>query len=58
MDQQCQILAYLPNVCDIYNNKILFDYPTGSIREERIYDINELQKIAREKLEEEGNDEV
>lgn len=58
MDQQCQILAYFPNVCDIYDNKILFDYPTGSIREERIYDINELQKIAREKLEEEVNDEV
>lgn len=57
MDKKCQILAYLPNVCDVYDNKILFDCPTGSIREERIYDINELKNIARERLEEEEKNE-
>lgn len=51
MDQKCQILAYLPYLCDVLGNTVLFDYPTGSIREEKIFELNELQKMARERLE-------
>ena len=42
-----ELLADLPYLCDIYQDSLVFDYPTGNIRQTRIYDINELVSMAR-----------
>ena len=57
MDENCQVLAYLPNVCDVLEDKLLFDYPSGSIREAKIYELDELLQTARSRLEEEKSNE-
>lgn len=57
MNQECQILAFLPNLCDVLPDALLFDYPTGSVRKAKIYELSELQEIARTKLREENRNE-
>lgn len=54
MNQECQILAYLPNLCDVFGDKLLFDYPTGHIREAKLYELDDLKEIAQNELKE-GN---
>ena len=49
MNDECEELAKLPNLCDIYDGNAVFDYPTGNIRFKRIYKIDELISIARNK---------
>ena len=49
LNGQCEVLAELPYLCDVYDGKLYFDYPTGHVRESRIYDIGELIGMAREK---------
>lgn len=53
MNQQCQVLAYLSNLCDVLNDKFLFDYPTGHIKQAKLYELEELQEIAWNELKEE-----
>jgi WD40 repeat protein len=47
LNSRCETLAYLPYLCDFVGDKLVFDYPTGDLRESRIYDINELIGLAR-----------
>lgn len=47
MDRKCETLARLPRLCDIVEDRLIFDLPTGYIRESRIYTINELIESAR-----------
>lgn len=47
MDQDCQVLAYLPNLCDVLPGELLFDYSSGDIRKVKIYDLAELLDTAR-----------
>ena len=47
MDDKCQTLAVMPYLCDVVNDKVVFDYPNGKLRESRIYTINELIEKAR-----------
>lgn len=54
MNQSCQILAYMPNLCDVLPDSFLFDYPDGSIREAKLYELEELQEIALAKIKEEN----
>lgn len=54
MNQNCQILAYMPNLCDVLTDSFLFDYPDGSIREAKLYELEELQEIAAAKTKEEN----
>lgn len=42
LDEHGQTLAYLPNLCDILDGQLMFDYPSGNVRESRIYSIQEL----------------
>ncbi|OUQ78568.1 WD40 repeat domain-containing serine/threonine-protein kinase [Flavonifractor sp. An100] len=42
LDENCETLAYLPDLCDIVGDRLVFDYPSGSVRESRIYSIQEL----------------
>lgn len=46
LDENCETLAYLPNLCDIVEGRLVFDYPSGSVRESRIYSIQELIALA------------
>lgn len=57
MNQKCEILAYLPDLCDVLPDGLLFDYPTGSIRRTPIYELSELLNIAHSNLKEERNSE-
>lgn len=42
LNSKCEILAYLPNICDIMGETLYFDYPTGNIRTSHMYSIDEL----------------
>ncbi len=52
MNDKCETIARLPALCDIVNEKFIFDYHTGNLRESRIYKINELISMARKVQEE------
>ncbi len=52
LNGQCEVLAELPYLCDVYDGTLYFDYPTGHVRESRIYDIGELIGMARAKKDE------
>ena len=47
LDEKLETIAYLPYLTDFYNDKLIFDYPTGSIKSSPIYSIDELIDIAR-----------
>lgn len=49
LNSRCEILAYLPNLCDIIGENLYFDYPTGNIRTAHVYRIEELISIATTK---------
>ena len=48
LNGNCETLARLPYLCDIVGDILIFDYPTGSLRETRIYSIQELIALANE----------
>jgi serine/threonine protein kinase/WD40 repeat protein len=50
LNEDCEVLAELPYLCDIDGDRLLFDYPSGNVRETRIYDINQLIEIAKEQI--------
>ena len=50
LDARCETLAYLPQLCDVWNGELIFDYPSGDLRKTRIYHINELKDLAQETL--------
>ena len=49
LNEKCEVLADLPYLCDIVEETLIFDYPTGNMRETRIYDIEELIDMAQNK---------
>lgn len=49
LNENCEILADLPYLCDIVGETLIFDYPTGNMRKVRIYNINELIDMAQNK---------
>ena len=53
LNEKGEILAELPYLCDVKEGTLLFDYPTGNIRESKIYQIDELIQTAREQIKEE-----
>ena len=42
LDEKLQKIASLPGLCDVYNNTLIFDYGAGSLRQSRLYSIQEL----------------
>ena len=50
LNHKCETLAYLPRLCDTLGDRLIFDYPGGSIRESRIYDLDELIGLACEHI--------
>nr|WP_300167672.1 WD40 repeat domain-containing serine/threonine protein kinase [uncultured Flavonifractor sp.] len=52
LDQNCETIAYLPNLCDIVGNQLVFDDLSGNLRQSRLYSIQELFALADQKKEE------
>lgn len=46
LNADCETLAQLPNLCDIVDGRLIFDYPTGDLRQSRIYSLQELCALA------------
>lgn len=47
LNQKWEVLAELPYLCDVYDEMLYFDYPSGNVRQSRIFDIGELLEIAQ-----------
>jgi hypothetical protein len=47
LNENCEVLAYLPYLCDIIGDRLFFNYPSGNIRESRIYYLDELKEKAK-----------
>ena len=45
-DSKCDVIAELPYLCDVMDNTLYFDYPTGDVRKTHIYSIEEILDIA------------
>lgn len=48
MNNQLEILARLPMLCDVVDGKLIFDYPTGDLRYCPVYSLDELIAIAQD----------
>ena len=46
MDKGFNVLAELPWLCDVKNDELIFDYPSGHIRRTHIYSLDEHKAIA------------
>lgn len=46
LNGDCQVLAELPYLCDVINHVLIFDYPTGDLRQSHIFDTEELLAAA------------
>lgn len=42
LNRELETLAYLPNLCDIVGETLVFDYQSGNLRQCRIYSLQEL----------------
>lgn len=49
MNQQLETVAVLPDLCDVYNDTLYFDYMSGHIKKSRIYSVDELVKLGMNK---------
>ena len=47
-NKKLQKLATLPDLADVYQNTLYFDYPSGNIRSCKIYDLEELKRMKTE----------
>lgn len=46
LDENFQVLADLPNLCDVLGQTLVFDYPTGDIRSTEICSVEKLLELA------------
>lgn len=53
LNEKWEVLGDLPYLCDIMEDTLFFDYPSGYIRKSRTYSIDELKMIAKENIGEE-----
>ncbi len=45
MDQEFQTLAYLPGLCDVVGDRLIFDYESGHLRQSPVYSLQELVEL-------------
>lgn len=50
LDNRLQTLAYLPGLCDVNGSLLVFDYPSGNLRQCPLYSLQELIKLGEEFL--------
>ncbi len=46
LNEKCETLAKLPNLCDIVDGSLIFDYSSGDLRKSSIYGLDELKVLA------------
>ncbi len=44
-DDNFEQIAYLPDLCDVYNNIAIFDYGVGKLRQSRLFSLRELKEL-------------
>ena len=49
MNQQLETVAVLPDLCDVYNDTLYFDYMSGHIKKSQIYSVDELVKLGMDR---------
>ena len=42
LNDNLEVLAYLPRLCDVYEGMLVFDYESGNLRQCRLYSLGEL----------------
>lgn len=47
LDEKGKVIAELPYLCDVTDGTFIFDYPTGNMRQSRVYHIDEIKEIAK-----------
>ena len=47
MNKDLEPVARMPELCDIVNDKLIFDYPGGHLRESPIYTLEQLEIKAK-----------
>ena len=52
LDEKLGTVAYVPYLCDFIDGRLIMDYPTGTIKQSKLYSIGELINIAKSTLEE------
>lgn len=52
LNENCETVAYLPNLCDVVGDKLVFDDMSGNLRQSRLYSMQELFAFADQKKEE------
>ncbi len=50
LNERCEVLADLPCLCDVAGQTLVFDYPSGNVRQSRIYDIDSLRTLSHTHL--------
>lgn len=46
LNRQLQKIAVLPDLCDVYDDMLYFDYANGHVKQSRIYSLEELRGLA------------
>jgi len=52
LNQDCETLAYLPGLCDIVGETLIFDDDMGNLRQSRLYSAQELKALVQTNSEE------
>ena len=47
LNERCEVLAELPYLCDVVDETLYFDFPSGNMRQSRIYDIDLLRETSQ-----------
>lgn len=50
LNEKCEKLGTLPYLCDVFENTLYFDYPTGQVKKSCIYNLDELIEMAQDEL--------
>lgn len=45
LNDNFETLAYLPELCDVFGETLVFDYQSGNLRQSRLYSLQELKAI-------------
>lgn len=51
LNDKLEKLAYLPGLCDVAGDRLIFDYRSGNLRQSKIYSLEELVGIGKDMVE-------
>jgi hypothetical protein len=50
LNGRAETIAYLPYLSDVFGGRLIFNYPTGHVRQSRVFTLRELVEIAHERI--------